>query len=46
MSEKSFVCKPEIGPKQFDKLKPEPGPTQKGVPDFQLSASEYCYDRF
>jgi len=23
---KSFVCRPEIGPKHFDKLKPEPGP--------------------
>jgi len=30
------VCRPEIGPKHFDKLKPEPGPTRKVRPDLQL----------
>jgi len=24
---KNYVCRPEIGPKYFDKFKPEPGPT-------------------
>ena len=27
MLHKSFVCRPEIGPKHFNTLKPEPGPT-------------------
>jgi len=33
---KSFVCRPEMGPKQFDKFKPEPGPSWKARPDLQL----------
>ena len=24
---KGFVCRPKIGPKHFEKLKPEPGPS-------------------
>jgi len=33
---KSFVCRPEIGPKDFDKLKPEPDPIRKAWPNLQL----------
>jgi len=40
MLHKSFVSRPEIGPKHFDKPKPEPGPkpglTRKTWPDLQL----------
>jgi len=31
-----FVCRSEIGPKHYDKLNPEPGPTRKAWPDLQL----------
>ena len=30
---KIVVCWPEIGPKRFGKLKPEPGPNRKAQPD-------------
>jgi len=33
---KSLICRPEIIPKYFDKLKPEPGPIRKARPDLQL----------
>jgi len=36
MLEISFVCTPEISPKYFDKLKPEPCPIRKPLPDLQL----------
>ena len=32
----NLVCRPEIGPKHFDKLKPEPGQTQENLPHLQL----------
>jgi len=37
---KTYVCRPEIGPKHFDKLKPEPGATRKARPDLQLCAGD------
>jgi len=38
MLHKCFVCRPKIGPKHFDKLKPEPGPSRpKTRPDLQLN---------
>jgi len=42
MLHKRFVCRPEIGPKHFDKLKPKPGPTRKARPDLQLCFSNDC----
>jgi len=32
MLQNSFVCRVEIGPKRFDRLKPESGPTRKPGP--------------
>jgi len=32
----TLVCRPDIIPKHFDKLNPEPGPTGKARPDLQL----------
>ena len=37
MLQKSFVCRPEIDSKYFDKLKPEPRPTRKARPDLTES---------
>ena len=43
---KACVCRPEIGPKHSDKLKPEPGPTYKSVPvtnTFSLWSTSISY---
>jgi len=47
MLKKVFVCRPEISPKYFDKLKPEPDPIRKSRPDLQLyTISEVLFEEF